>query len=70
LVIDGLPAHTSVAVYDLAGRRMGPARDAAEPGQLRWNFTDEGASVLPGIYFVRLRAAGGASRTLKLAVLP
>ncbi len=66
------PGPVDIAVYDLSGRRvrtlLAGALDAGEQ-RATWDGRDDsGARVVAGIYFVRLRAAGG-ERLVKTALL-
>ncbi|HUP19810.1 MAG TPA: S8 family serine peptidase, partial [Gemmatimonadota bacterium] len=69
---DGADGASELAVYDALGRRVRTlARDLA-PGEqaAAWDGRDEsGSSVPPGVYVVRLIAAGG-ERTIRVLVLP
>ncbi|MBI5709246.1 MAG: choice-of-anchor D domain-containing protein [Candidatus Eisenbacteria bacterium] len=66
-------ASVRLEVFDLTGRRVTDlASRAFEPGRynLRWDGRDDaGSAVGPGLYFVRLSAAGLAAQTARLAVV-
>ena len=66
-------ARVRLEVFDLTGRRVAElASRAFEPGgySVRWNGRDDaGSAVGPGLYFVRLSAAGLAAQTARLAVV-
>ena len=70
--LGGGTAHTEVALYDLAGRRVRSiASGAFAPGTraATWNGRDEGGhAVSGGIYFLRLTSAGQEAHT-KIVVL-
>jgi flagellar hook assembly protein FlgD len=61
--------HVHLAAYDTRGRRMKTLIDAEVPagaGHVTWDGTDErGSTVAPGLYFLRLSAAG-ATGTVRL----
>lgn len=65
--------HVALEAYDLAGRRVaGLLEGALEPGRysVSWNGRGEsGAPLGAGLYFVRLTVAGGAARTVRLAIV-
>ena len=65
-------AHASLAVFDLAGRRMRTLREGVLPAGTQsasWSLTDEsGARVAPGLYLVELRI-GRERYAQKLIVL-
>jgi len=58
----GSAAHTTVELFDIAGRRITTLVDGVLPSGYRtaaWNGTNaQGTAVSSGIYFVRLTAAG------------
>ncbi len=66
------PAEVTVAVYDLAGRRVRMVRRgqmAAGEQRLRWDGRDDaGRASAPGVYLIRARSAdwGAAGRVLRL----
>lgn len=66
------PAHATVTIHDLGGRRLATLLDAARPAgshTLTWRGTDDAGRALPsGAYFVRL-ATESAVRTTKAVLL-
>lgn len=70
-----LPAggHVTVAIYDLAGRRVRTLADramAAGPARERWDGRDDrGRQVTAGVYLARI-TSGDASATRRLVRLP
>ena len=66
------PGRTTVAVFDLAGRRVRVALDrglAAGPHELYWNGSSEsGSPVASGVYFIRVDSGDlhGAEKVLLL----
>ncbi|HET7379835.1 MAG TPA: T9SS type A sorting domain-containing protein, partial [Gaiellales bacterium] len=53
--------HVRIGVYDVMGRRIGPVVDrVVEPGphESTWDAGRAGADRAPGLYFVRMDAAG------------
>jgi hypothetical protein len=61
-------SHVSVAVYDIAGRRVHTVVDGMRPAgrhQEAWDGRGEGGRALAGVFFVRLDAAG-ETRTERL----
>ena len=62
-----------VAIYDASGRLVRTLTDrvlSAGPHALRWDGRDESSHpVASGVYFARLRAAGGVRSSTKVAVV-
>jgi hypothetical protein len=65
-------AHVSLAIYDLAGRRIAELASgifAAGHHEVPWRGNDAGGRVRPGLYFARF-GTPGLSRTVRVVVLP
>lgn len=67
------PSAVRLEVFDLSGRRVTSLADGAlEAGRhtVSWNGRrDDGSSVGPGLYFVRLSGRGFAAQTARVAVV-
>ncbi|MDO9694053.1 MAG: FlgD immunoglobulin-like domain containing protein [Candidatus Latescibacteria bacterium] len=65
-------ANETVAIYDIAGRRVSTLSSGLKngSGQLHWNGrSDDGRPVAAGIYFVRLQARGGYEEVKRVTVV-
>jgi len=71
--VTATPGAVSLALFDIRGRcvrtLLAGAALPAGPHTARWDGTDaRGARVPSGVYFARI-AAGGATRTVKVALV-
>ena len=70
--VGGVPAETTVAIYDVLGRRVRTvaAGRFTNPAQrVRWDGRDDGGTVVAsGIYFVRV-SGSGTKQTQKLVIV-
>lgn len=68
----GTAAHTTMEIFDIAGRRVATLLDELVPAGYRsviWNGTsDRGSTVSSGVYFVRIQA-GNEVKTKKMALI-